>query len=369
MSKTLMNNLIATEQGLLSHTLPAQCYTSSLYHEIDVDLFIKGHWQLVAHESQLLAVGDQIVESICGIPIVIVRSDETTVKAFYNVCKHRAGPVAKTNTNSKVLRCQYHGWTYDLNGQLKVAPEMKSTPSFELANYQLAPILVECWNGFIFIALNEPSHTVDNLLAGVADLIKPISFEDMQFSHRQEYIIDCNWKVYMDNYLEGYHLPVVHPELNKLLDYRLYQTELFEHYSYQSSPMSSSTDSTSFYGEGKAHYFCLFPNMMLNILPNRIQTNQIYPIDRNHCRVVFDTYYSDCHKTEVKKMIEADKQFSDDVQLEDIGICQDVQKGLESGGYQRGIFCSARETGVQHYQYKVDAAYKLQGHLIDVLAK
>ena len=182
----------------------------------------------------------------------------------------------------------------------------------------------------------------------------------MSFSHRDEYVIDCNWKVYMDNYLEGYHLPHVHPGLSKLLDYRSYDTILHEWHSYQFSPLDRNGEQNpdNFYGEGEAHYYCVFPNLMLNILPGRLQTNLILPVGHDKTKIIFDYYYSDLESQQTQKLIAQDREFSDEVQDEDITICEKVQLGLNSGSYTAGRLCMKRETGVLHYQNLVRRAFK-----------
>jgi choline monooxygenase len=174
----------------------------------------------------------------------------------------------------------------------------------------------------------------------------------MRYLRRDTYDIDCNWKVYVDNFLEGYHLPHVHPGLSRVLDYRAYDTELFAWHSLQSSPLR---DSTELYGDGQAFYYFIYPNVMLNIMPGRLQTNRILPLGPGRCRIVFDYYYAQDAKAQAR--MDADRSFSDEVQNEDIGICEAVQRGLASGAYTPGRLCPKREGGVWHYQNLLRAAY------------
>lgn len=335
-----------------AYALHADAYVDPQFFKLENSAIFEQQWQLVGHIDQLPNIGDQIIAQIGRVPIVVVCNQDSQLKALHNVCRHRAGPLAIENGNNKVLRCKYHGWTYTLDGELKSAPEMQSTPDFKLCQHHLPKALLEVWQGFIFVAIKQPEMSLTELLSGIVEKIKPIDLESMSFSHRDEYVIDCNWKVYMDNYLEGYHLPHVHPGLSKLLDYRSYDTELFDWYSYQNSPLNNAENNNTdiFYGEGNAHYYCIFPNLMLNILPGRLQTNVILPIGKNKTRIIFDYYYSDMDSEHTKKLMLQDKEFSDEVQQEDITICEQVQKGLNSGSYQAGRLCMKRETGVLHFQ-------------------
>jgi choline monooxygenase len=186
---------------------------------------------------------------------------------------------------------------------------------------------------------------------GIAQRIAPVDVGRMRFANRIEYVVDCNWKVYVDNFLEGYHLPYVHPGLSRILDYRAYVTELSDWYSLQHSPMRGGEE---IYGQGDAWYFFVYPNTMLNILRGRMQTNRVVPLGLDRCRVDFDYYYSE----EGAARSERDQGFSDEIQQEDIEICEAVQRGLVSGGYVPGRLCPRREAGVWHFQNLLRDAYR-----------
>ncbi|MCF6193449.1 MAG: aromatic ring-hydroxylating dioxygenase subunit alpha [Kangiellaceae bacterium] len=335
-----------------AYALHAKTYSDPSFLTLEKKAIFENSWQLVGHISALPSIGDQITTKIGNIPIVIVRNSKNELTALHNVCRHRAGPLTVKNCNSSVLRCKYHGWTYDLNGILKSAPEMQSTSNFNVEDIRLPKAHLDTWQNFIFVAINKPTITLQAYFQGVSKQIDPLDLTSMTFSHRDKYIVECNWKAYMDNYLEGYHLPHVHPGLSKLLDYRNYDTQLYEWYSYQFSPLDNAENNNAdiFYGEGSAHYYCMFPNLMLNILPGRLQTNTIIPIDHNKTEIIFDYYYSDIDSERTQKLIKQDQEFSDEVQQEDIRICEQVQVGLNSGSYQAGPLCMKRETGVLHFQ-------------------
>jgi choline monooxygenase len=298
-----------------------------------------------------------VVHEIADQPIIVVNTGDG-IKAFHNVCRHRAGPLAYENGHGKTLMCKYHGWNYHLNGQLKSAPEMHTTPGFDVCDHHLPEIKVDVWQGMVFVALNNDVPSLAAMVEGIAENIKPIDINAMNFYRRDEFIIDCNWKVYVENYLEGYHLPQVHPGLNKLLDYKSYQTELYQWHSYQYSPLDqgSGLEDQICYGEGKAHYYFIFPNTMLNILPNRLQTNQVLPIKNNQTKVIFDYYYPQIPG--IEKLMTQDQTFSDEIQGEDIKICEAVQKGLNSGSYDKGRLCMKRESALLHFQQLIRAAYR-----------
>ncbi|MBT8131393.1 MAG: aromatic ring-hydroxylating dioxygenase subunit alpha, partial [Gammaproteobacteria bacterium] len=169
------------------------------------------------------------------------------------------------------------------------------------------------------------------------------------------YRINCNWKVYIDNFLEGYHIPQVHPELAEVLDYRDYQTETFDGYSLQHSKIETATAA---YNVGEAFYYFIFPNIMLNILPGRMQTNLVIPLGPTQCQVDFDYYYTDVSSADALNQIEEDLRFGDLVQQQDGVICEQVQCGLASGSYHRGRLSVAREAGVHHFQQCLRQAFR-----------
>jgi choline monooxygenase len=333
--------------------LPARYYFGDAMLEHEQQVVFARSWQLVGHREPLAEPGDHIVETIGKVPILVVRGKDGVLRAFPNVCRHRAGPLALCNSKgANALHCKYHGWTYTLEGQLRSAPEMQGAKNFELADIHLPPLRVHEWQGLVFVALSADVAPFDEVYRGIVERIAPIDLAAMRYLRRETYDIACNWKVYIDNFLEGYHLPHVHPGLCKVLDYRAYDTELFPWQILQTSPLR---DSGEIYGEGEAFYYQIYPNIMLNIMPGRLQTNRVLPIGPGRCRVEFDFYYAQDDKAQSR--IARDAEFSDEVQLEDVAICEAVQHGLASGTYEAGRLCPKRESGVWHFHNMLRAAY------------
>jgi choline monooxygenase len=307
-------------------------------------------WQVVAPASTLANPGDVIVREIGGIPIIIVRDEAGELNGFFNICRHRAGPLALCDgQGAKRLRCAYHGWAYDLQGQLKTAPEMQRAEGFDRSKIHLEPIDVEIWGGLVF-ARTRGGPALDTILAGIGDLSDPAELAAMRHHHSRSYPVRANWKVYVDNYLEGYHLPFVHPGLTQVVSYPEYKTELADWWSLQRSPI---TDDTGPYGAGEALYFFIYPNTMLNIMPGRMQTNRVVADGPDTCHVEFDFYYA----PGAESAAETDDQFSDGVQEEDRLICEHVQKGLVSGVYTPGRLSPDQEAGVWHWQNLLREVY------------
>jgi choline monooxygenase len=345
--------------GALSraNALEARWYLGPDMHASDRRAVFARTWQQVAHRQQLAEAGDHVVEDVAGTPVLLLRGRDGVLRAFPNVCRHRAGPLAHCSGKGlHSLRCKYHGWLYDQEGRLIGAPDMQDAQGFDPREVRLPPLAVREWQGLVFVALTDEVPAFDEVFGGIARRITPVDLGEMQFTRRDVFDVACNWKVYVDNFLEGYHLPLVHPGLSRLLDYRAYATDLAHWYSMQHSPLRNAD---AVYGEGEALYFFVFPNLMLNVMPGRLQLNRVLPLAPDRCRVEFDYFY--LPDPEATARIDEDKAFSDAVQHEDIAICEAVQKGLASGTWESGRLSPRRERGVWHFQERLREAYTAAG--------
>jgi choline monooxygenase len=347
---------LAVEPLERAHALAAPLYADPAVLELERRAVFGAGWQLVGPAGAVAGAGDHAVTQIGATPVIVVRGDDGELRAFHNVCRHRGGPLALTDgRGARALRCRYHGWTYTLAGQLRGAPEMQGAQAFDPKAVCLPAARAEQWQGLVFAALHA-APALEQVLDGVAARAPATFTRPLAFERRVSYELACNWKVYVDNYLEGYHLPHIHPALNELLDYRSYTTELARWHSVQHSPLE---DAGNFYGEGGAYYFFVWPNTLLNCLPGRLQTNRVVPLAADRCRVDFDYYYpaGDVDARERERR-ERDQAFSDGVQAEDAAICEAVQRGLASGSYETGRLCPKREAGVKHFHDLLREAYR-----------
>ncbi|MDB4906712.1 MAG: Aromatic-ring-hydroxylating dioxygenase, alpha subunit [Gemmatimonadetes bacterium] len=335
-------------------TIPARLYNDPVYLELERERVFAHSWQLVARTGQLQQAGDYVTVEV-GNDSVVVLHDGTTLRAFHNVCLHRAGPVAQGCGRRKTMQCRYHGWTYSLDGALLRAPEMEATENFRPDEMHLAPVAVATWGPLVFVNLDGKAPALADMLEDVPARTAPFHCEQMQWVMRKEYELACNWKVYVDNFLEGYHLPVVHPGLHKELDYDSYRVEPRRYMSYQHAPIRAGHGAERQYtpasqSPAEALYVWLFPNVMLNIYMGQMQTNVVIPIAHDRTRVVFEWY-----ATEPPADPATDPAwsrlvaFSDEIQAEDIEICEAVQRNLRSRVYDRGRYSAARENGVHHF--------------------
>ncbi|MDP9340365.1 MAG: Rieske 2Fe-2S domain-containing protein [Acidobacteriota bacterium] len=350
-----------------AHTLASKFYTDPTVLEIEKTRIFLRTWQLVgtlSHEcgevngaKRTIADPESFFTAeVAGEPIIVVRDKQGTLRAFSNVCRHRAGPIALGSGCKNVLRCQYHGWTYTLDGRLIGTPDVDGVEFFDRSNMGMVPVRVETWEQFIFVNFDAQAEPLAGYLGKIPEQAQGFQFEGLQFAERRDYVINCNWKVYVDNYLEGYHIPIAHPGLMREIDYAQYRTDTYRYYSQQFAPIRAmkADDSTArAYAPGsglqQAAYFWVFPNLMLNIYPDNISTNLIVPLSHDKTLTIFEWFFHDVADSKVQERIQRAIAFSDEVQQEDIGLCENVQKGLRSSTYDRGRYSVKRENGVHHF--------------------
>ncbi len=342
-----------------SATIPATWYVDPAFHALDRDAIFARSWQCVGYVDQVRTAGDYFLTTVADNPVIVIRDRDQVLRAFYNVCRHRGGPLAIEPTGCvKALTCRYHGWTYLLDGTLRGVPQFDRTELFDKRDYGLVPVAVETWQGLVFVCL-EPSAAppLGSLLGGIVERVSPARLDTRHFVHRVDYDVRANWKVYVDNFLEGYHIPHVHPELNKALDYLSYVTEVAPWHSLQHSPLVGDNIYTREPG-AMAWYYWVWPNCMLNILPHRTQVNLVVPDGPDRCRVIFWYFYDTPDAPGREEQIRADVAYSDMVQVEDREICDRVQQGLQSRAYHTGRFSVEMESGVYHFQSLLKEAYR-----------
>jgi len=340
-------------------TLPSTLYTDEAHHKWEQANIICKEWQCVGHVSRISEKGKAYPLTVAGNAVLIIHSQDEKIRAFFNVCKHRAGPLMNKPGSFKFIKCLYHGWTYRTDGSLRGVPHFDRAELFDKDAFGLKPIRLEIHDGFIWICLSDddPKRSIDKHLKGIRERVAHLNLADLKYAGEIVYDVKCNWKTYADNYLEGYHIPHVHPELCDLLSFQDYTTECHEFYSLQYSPFRQK-ESIYSDGSGEAYYYFIYPNIMLNILPGRVQLNRIEPVDAKNCKVIFEYYYDDVDSKEAKEKIQLDMKYSDNVQQEDMDICEWVQKGLASVAYDKGRFSPKMETAVHHYQELIKRTYR-----------
>jgi choline monooxygenase len=343
-------------------TIPAAWYVDPRLAELERLSVFSKTWQLVTRIDQLQAPGQFISTFVAGEPVVVVRGNDGTLRAFYNVCRHHAAAVVTQPCGqAAMLHCPYHGWNYGLDGSLKGMPEFEGVENFDRAQNGLVPIRVETWECFVFVNLDDHAAPLAEFLGGLAKRIAPLGISKLHYFDRRTYHIGCNWKVFVDNYLDGgYHVPHLHKGLNSVLDYKQYTIENEDRYCLQSSPMVASDEDAAMGAARKgdrAWYFWQHPNLMINCYEGYMDTNLVIPVDVDHCTVIFDFYFAGTGEAH-REYNEQSVNVGNRVQEEDLGICEDVQRGLKSRAYRAGRLSVRREAGEQLFHRLLAADLK-----------
>lgn len=335
-----------------ARTIPALWYWDAELAALEGRAVFGATWQFAGRAAVVAEPGSFFTTEIAGEPILVVRDGEGVLRAFYNVCRHRAAPVVTEEAGKATrLRCRYHGWTYDLAGCLRGTPEFDGVREFCREEQGLAPLAVAEWGPFVWVHGSANPPSLFDYLAPMPQHIT-LALSSLRFVARREYQLACNWKVYVDNFLDGgYHVNTVHPGLAGVLDYKHYRTELHPYTSVQISPMKPS-DAAGIAGvrSGEtALYWWAFPNFMLNLYQGVMDTNLVLPLGPERCRVVFDFWFANTDRPAAEQYMQQSMAVADQVQQEDIGICEEVQRGLGSCSYDTGRFSVRREAGGYHF--------------------
>ena len=335
-------------------TLPSSLYTDQSVFAAEKEKIFARTWQVVGHASQIANPGDFFTTELVGEPLVFVRGLDGKLRGFYNVCRHRAGPPAEGCGSRRLFRCGYHGWTYGLDGALISATEIEGVEGFRPEDFALAPVRTEEWFNLVFANLEAEAPPLRESLGELPRQAEKFPFPEMKLFERRTYDMKCNWKTYMDNYLEGYHLPSVHPGLNRELDYNAYVVEPCLRHVRQFSPIRGAQpgDGTPRrYQEARedltTNYFWIFPNWMLNCYPDNVSLNIVLPVEPERSLAIFEWYLP--AKDHTAPAAKASVEFSHQIQIEDVGICEAVQKNLRSRSYSRGRFSVKQEKGVHAF--------------------
>jgi choline monooxygenase len=331
-------------------TIPSPWYFDPRIARLENERVFAGNWQVAGRADQVREKGQFFTAELGEEPMVVVRGEDGVLRAFYNVCRHHAAAVVTEPSGcARQFRCPYHGWTYGNDGALKGMVEFEGVCDFDRSRNGLVPVPVDTWENFVFVNLARQGEPLQDFLGVVPELVRPLGLaEKLKFFDRRVYTLNCNWKVYVDNYLDGgYHVPHAHKGLSSVIEYTSYTIENFERACLQSSPLSSDAGSEASVAstrQGRAFYLWLYPNFMINAYQGVMDTNLVLPLAVDRCAVVFDYYFADISRAAETRNQESIR-VSEVVQDEDMAICDAVQKGLGSRAYLAGRLSVRREAG------------------------
>jgi choline monooxygenase len=331
-------------------TIPAPWYVDPRVMELERRTVFARSWQLAARADQVREPGQYVTTEIAGEPVVVVRGGDKVLRGFFNVCRHHAAAVMTEDEGlAHNLRCPYHGWTYTLEGALKGTPDFAGVCNFDRAQSGLVPIETAVWENWVFVKLEGGGPILEEFLTDeLVERVRPLGLENLHWMERRRYEFDCNWKVFVDNYLDGgYHIAYLHRGLDSVLDYGRYTIENGARFCLQWSPVvtEGAEAATGAVRRGdRALYYWIYPNFMVNWYEGVMDTNLVRPLGVDRTEVVFDFYFPDV-SAEARERNLASIAVGQRIQDEDVSICKSVQRGLTSRAYKAGRLSVRREAG------------------------
>ena len=355
-----------------AHGLPNECYLNNDYLEFEKEKIFKNNWTMIGVASSVPNPGDAKPFNLLGIPILIVRNKENEVKVFHNVCSHRGFKLVDQECKLKnVIRCPYHSWSYDFNGKLTVTPHIgglgkHEVEGFDKNNSNLKEINSNIWMDLIFININSNAKPFEDFIKPLEDRwSKFISKKDQKLIRHStdngyfNMTVNSNWKFAIENYCESYHLPWIHPELNKV-------SNISDHYHIEDENLNFSGQGSNKYSQQfdgnikfkcfpnwptelseKSEYVSLYPNVMLGIHIDHFYAFWLEPISNNQTKEHFELYYvgdESASSDEFKDIREKNFAFWQEVMNEDVTAIEGMQNGRNSPAYNGGNFSPVMDT-------------------------
>ncbi|MGZ4247061.1 MAG: aromatic ring-hydroxylating oxygenase subunit alpha [Solirubrobacteraceae bacterium] len=379
----------ALERPILeAATLPGEAYWRPDIEELELEHVFRREWICVGRIEDVAKPGDFITQSIGPDPLIVVRDGEGEIRAHLNVCRHRGCQLVEGEGSVKAFRCPYHGWLYGLNGELRGTPDFKATKNFKKSDYPLHPLKVEVWEGFVLVNFDLEAKPfaprVSDATRWGADKYR---MGEMVTTHRWSYQLNCNWKTYVENYIEAYHIPWVHPEtfqpltpMKRWIDYPDISDQPW-------AIMVGQTPGLTFSDSGDAMFpvspgltdlppeydgmpiWLVYPTMMVIPVVDAMIYYVAFPRGPESCEVILRLAL---HKDSVAAIEAGDEKFREASEMyarntemfidEDNRICQMQQGGLRSRGATPGRFCYHEQLARKFDQWVAEKAYKGLSH-------
>jgi len=339
-----------------AETLPATFYKDPVVFEIIKEKVFLKSWQWVGDESLVDKPQSVhpfiLLDGFLTEPLLLTRDKGGQINCLTNVCTHRGNLLALISKPTKKLTCSYHGRRFNLQGEFEYMPEFTDAENFPRPCDHLHRFPLKKWGHLLFAGLN-PSFDFQEVINIINERVGflPIDEFKLEKTLQKDFLIDANWALYCDNYLEGFHVPFVHESLNEVLDYGSYETIIYEHCNLQIGYSDKATEIFEFpqnhidYGKKvAAYYFWVFPNIMFNFYPWGLSINIVNPLEMSKTKVSFISYVLDPSKLNKGAGSNLEK-----VEKEDEIVVENVQKGVRSSFYKAGRFSPKREKGVHHF--------------------
>ncbi|HAI76146.1 MAG TPA: choline monooxygenase [Microscillaceae bacterium] len=351
-----MQPLHIAENIKQAYTLPATFYRDPAYFEASKDKIFARTWQLVADTDQLKTPSQVLpfffLESFIDEPLLFTRDTQDQIHCLSNVCTHRGNLVVEQAGKCKELRCRYHGRRFGLDGQFVSMPEFKEVENFPTEADHLHRVPFGQWGKFLFASL-DPAMPLSDVINTMQQRLSWMPFDSFLYdpARSRDYLVKAHWALYCDNYLEGFHIPFIHPSLNSVLNYDEYAYELYQYANLQIGYAKGADfafdlppESPDYGQRIAAYYYWVFPNMMFNFYPWGCSVNIVKPLAPDLTKVSFLTYAMDS-----TRMTGNTIPLIDRTEREDEEVVEAVQRGVRSRFYKAGRYSPNTEQGVHHF--------------------
>jgi choline monooxygenase len=359
-------------QAPLAEALEPRLYLDPELIEVEQERIFERTWQLIGHVSGLPGPGSYITGFAGSQPVLVLRDEANELRAYRNVCRHRASCLLSGSGQCNgAIRCRYHGWTYRFDGTLIGAPEaLQFGKRLNKSELGLMPARVEELCGLVFVNLDPDATPLADLVGDLPARLERYRIPELESFAPSDGSQPANWKVVAENYLEGYHIPIAHPGLMRMLDYKHYDTELHEHYAWIEAPFREKPSSnrlerlysqlvTPMPGLNEQdrrtwRYVFIYPNTTIDLYPDQVNTWQMNPDGVGQTRDVFAGYRARNSGPRTRAVQRLNNWLNTVVLKEDIDLVENVQLGLRTRGYRCGPL-SRRESAVAWFADRVRA--------------
>ena len=303
-------------------------------------------WQLLGPASRLVDQGNYVSDDIAGMKVLVLRDQQGVLRGYRNVCRHRGAQlISQGSGNCRTIRCPYHNWSYALSGELKHAPWFGDDPDFNLEHWALEEIKVEQWRGLVFVAINPVNTLLKQLGDTIAELAD-VPMEDYLFHQEHRLTFDSNWKIYTDNFVEGYHIPGIHPEFFAAIDFEQFETTAHAGLVKMTAPANKDL----FY---KGRWYWMWPNWTLSLFSGGINTSRINPLSHDKTELVYHFYFEQDGVSVADRSDTIARNL--EVIRQDFQVCLETHNNYATGSYQPGPLSPRHEQGVAYFQEKYRA--------------
>ncbi len=323
-------------------------YVDPAAYQRERQRIFRTHWQMLGPAAQVAAPGQYVAAELAGWKLFALRGRDGVLRAFHNVCRHRGARLLEEGAGQcDTLRCPYHLWVYDETGALRRAPWFGEDPGFRTEDWPLEPISVEVWRGLLFVAI-APERSLPEQLGALPGELADAPMESYGVVAERRFTMRSNWKTYTDNFVEGYHIPGIHPSFIKVIDFAAFEAVALDGMVRMTAPQKGG----SIYG-GK--WLWMWPNWTLSTFPGGMNTSRINPISETETELVYHFYFADRSEATAEARART-IETNCDIVREDFGICEHTQRNYASGGYRPGPLSPRHEQSVAYFQRQVAEA-------------